>query len=337
MQKDISEKQLIKHNDVFADIYNALIFGGQEILKEETLFPVPVESVTRRIDKRLKEGRGDIRKTDRLNGQYCLIVGIENQTEYDNTMPERAMGYDFGAYEEQIREIQVWNKMQKKPAYHKRIHDHQKLAPSITAVLYLGKGEWKGPKDLHDMLRFPEEIGETIRPYVANYPLHVISVSNLSDEERRRLKSDFFLVAEYLAGRNKKEAYERLRKEKTHAIRHPEELFDVLAAISEDDRYYYMAEVLEEAERDKDTAEYVDNDEENNKEGITMCELWDYVENTGIQKGIQQGIQQGIRQAQEELNKLILLLLKEKRYEDLERCAQDEEYKQNLMKKYGIL
>ena len=94
-----------------------------------------------------------------------------------------------------------------------------------------------------------------------------------------------------------------------------------------------MAEMLEQAERDKDTTEYIENNQENNKEGMTMCELWDYVENTGIQKGIRQGIQQ----TQEELNKLILFLLKEKRYDDLEHCAQDEEYKRKMMEKYGIL
>ena len=34
MQKDIKEKRLEEHNDVFADIFNNLLFDGKAILKK---------------------------------------------------------------------------------------------------------------------------------------------------------------------------------------------------------------------------------------------------------------------------------------------------------------
>ena len=36
-QKDISEKTFIALNDVFADIFNVLVFGGKQLMKEEAL------------------------------------------------------------------------------------------------------------------------------------------------------------------------------------------------------------------------------------------------------------------------------------------------------------
>ena len=52
----------------------------------------------------------DIRKADRAGNCYRLILALENQAGCDNTMPERCMGYDFAAYEEQIRRIAAKNR-----------------------------------------------------------------------------------------------------------------------------------------------------------------------------------------------------------------------------------
>ena len=36
-EKDIAEKILLAHNDVFSDIVNVLLFGGQEVIQENDL------------------------------------------------------------------------------------------------------------------------------------------------------------------------------------------------------------------------------------------------------------------------------------------------------------
>lgn len=181
MEKDISEKWLEGYNDVFADIYNALVFGGRDILKEEKLVPLPTEAFTDREDGSVRQGNRDICKVDDCYGQYRLICGLENQTGRDNTMPERVMGYDFAAYEEQIQAIMEQNKNAGHPAYAKRIHDGQKLAPVITTILYFGgKEPWEKPRSLHDMLDFSGGL-EKIKPYVADYPLNIISLAELSE------------------------------------------------------------------------------------------------------------------------------------------------------------
>lgn len=78
MKSDIPEKRLEDFNDVFADIHNALVFGGKEILKEERLTALPTEAFTKKRDDTSRQGNRDIRKADGEHGQYRLICGLEN-------------------------------------------------------------------------------------------------------------------------------------------------------------------------------------------------------------------------------------------------------------------
>lgn len=99
MKKDITKKRLEDYDDVFADIFNTLLFDGENVLSEKHLVPLPTESFSRKYDGALRQGNRDVRKADRRNGSYRLICGGENQEGIDNTMPQRIMGYDFASYE----------------------------------------------------------------------------------------------------------------------------------------------------------------------------------------------------------------------------------------------
>ena len=46
-EKDILEKALMSHADVFADCVNTLLYEGRKKLKEEKLRPAPTESFYR--------------------------------------------------------------------------------------------------------------------------------------------------------------------------------------------------------------------------------------------------------------------------------------------------
>ncbi len=237
MQKDTTQKQLEAYNDVFVDIYNVAVFGGKEILREEDLVPLPTESYTKNMDGGIRQGFRDVRKADKRNGQYHLMIGIENQIGVDYTMPERVMGYEYASYEEQIKELMAKNKKEKNPAVSKRIHEEQKLAPVITTVINWGEDEWSGPRHLHDMLEFPAEFEAEIRPLVADYPIHMIEMSKLPEEVRNRFRSDFRILAEYAACRSKPEKWERFMETYQSTIVHPEELLDTLSALAGDNRY----------------------------------------------------------------------------------------------------
>ena len=57
----------------------------------------------------------------------------------------------------------------------------------------------------------------------------------------------------------------------------------------------------------------------------------------GIEQGIEQGMKQGVQQATEDINKLIKVLLSQKKYDELEKSTKDSEYQKELMKKYNII
>lgn len=44
-EKDTVEKTLLAYNDVFADIVNAIIFNGEDVVKESDLSDVQTESM----------------------------------------------------------------------------------------------------------------------------------------------------------------------------------------------------------------------------------------------------------------------------------------------------
>ena len=56
----------------------------------------------------------------------------------------------------------------------------------------------------------------------------------------------------------------------------------------------------------------------------------------GIKEGIKQGREQGQHLANERWGKLMSLLLKEKRYDDAAKAAEDAEFRETLFKEYGI-
>lgn len=281
MGQDIAEKRLEDYNDVFADIYNVIIFQGEKVLHPDSLESVPTEAFTRNTDGSLRQGVRDICKADKKNGTFRLICGLENQSGIDNTMPERTMGYDFAAYEEQIRTIMEENRLHGKSAYTKRIHDGQYLAPVITVVLYFGTEEWKGPLTLHEMLEFPPELEKFIKPYVNDYSLNLVQVSKLPEEVQKRLTSDFRIIAEYIsAGADKNKMRNFMKNLEFSHVVHPKEVLEMLSAISGEKGYREISEKFSGQEE---------------KEKFVMIDIWNEIAEEGREEGRKAGREEGIK------------------------------------------
>ncbi len=304
MDRDIAEKRLEDYNDVFADIFNNLVFHGNQILEEDKLEPFPTEAFTRRADGGFRQGNGDVRKVDRRNGRYRLIYGTENQDGPDNTMPERIMGYEYASYEEQIKQFMAQNEKEGNRAYTKRIHDHQRLAPVVTVVLHYG-GVWQRPRSLHDMLEFPTEIEEEIKPFVADYPMNLVDLATVPEEVRQRMTSDFRFVVEYLACRNRPEKMKKFMSDNERVIRHPVEFLEVMSELASDGRYKIIRNQLIEQEKAG-----------HKKEDLTMWKIEDEIENRGIEKGIKQG---------EWLKMIVLIRKKCQKGKDVQETAEELE------------
>lgn len=103
-------------------------------------------------------------------------LGIENQTTIDKDMPIRVMGYDYTAYQEQIK-------------------NSDNRVPVITIVLNFSKTKWTSPLSLKQILQIPEELAE----YVQDYKIQVFNIAHLPRKVRNQFTSDFKVVADYFS------------------------------------------------------------------------------------------------------------------------------------------
>jgi len=110
------------------------------------------------------------------------------------------------------------------------------------------------------MLEFPADVEEKIKPYVADYPMNLIPLAKLPAEVRSRLKSDFRLIAEYVANKGNPKELRKMMQDHSHPIRHPEEFLDALSEVASDRRFQEIKEQMSE---------------EKKEEGIYMCTILD--------------------------------------------------------------
>lgn len=257
VQKDKTEKILEDYNDVFADIYNVLVFG-EKYLDEDGLEAGPTESVYKAESGKLKEQRRDILKTYQKQNFVICSLGIENQSTIDKYMPLRVMGYDYATYRNQI-------------------NNKKKFLPTITIILNFSDKEWNEPKSLHELFY----ISDKLKAFVPDYQINIYDIAFLEDEVIEKFTSDFRLVAKYLKMRRlgKVDVLTDDRQE----IKHVEEVLDLFRVFTKDERY---EELL--------TGEIKGMVEKGEK--VNMCIVLDTIEQRGIERGIQMGIAQGISQ-----------------------------------------
>ena len=285
MKKDISTNHLIECSDVFADIANVNLMPEDCMIMAEDLEDVKTDSGYKDLEGELRRLFRDSFKRVKKFGCYIALIGFESQTGICNVMPVRDMGYNYVAYQDQIRRIVSKNREEGNDAYSKVLHDDQKLLPVLTVVLYFGKEKWERPLTLKDVLQIPEGQEEFWEKMIPDYKIRVIPMLHQPEEVRERYQSDYGVIADYLAcyDQGKEKMMEKMRRNKKKLV-HVEQTLDMLNAFSGDRRF----------ERIKDI--YLEMEENEKGEKNNMCDLLDAVEEEGVKKGISQGISQGIRE-----------------------------------------
>ena len=255
-EKDMTEKTLESFNDVFADILNAVIHRGKEVIKPESLRDAVTHSVYK-ADGKLREQDRDVAKyvmgsNGRVVDCRIALAGIENQTEQDPDEPLRVISYDAAGYRDQLG---------RKERY-----------PVFTLVLYFGDTPWSTNRSIYEAVNVPEEF----RPFVQDYKINVIEVARLTEGDIALFHSDFQVVVDYFVRKRGNPGYRPVQAKR---FDHPDELLRTMSALTGDRRF---EEVLQDAEGGKlDTmSEVLDYVEQR---GIQ----------TGIRTGIQQGIRTG--------------------------------------------
>lgn len=249
-EKDKTEKKLEDYNDVFAEILNVLLFE-RNLIKQEQLINAPTESVYKAIDKKM---RGQFRDTSKYYQNAGIIIssfGMENQSEIDNDMPIRVMGYDYSSYRSQIDAG--------KDRY-----------PVITVVLNFSDKRWNKPVNLKNLLAIPEGMEN----FVQDYKINVFDIAFLPDETINKFKSTFKHVAHFFKYRRSPDIYQPLGEE----IEHLEAFLDFLEVFTNDRQYAEIKDGLLEMQREGDVVTMCSVVEKFKNDGIKQ----------GIERGIEQ-------------------------------------------------
>ena len=256
--KDLAEKNLLQYKDVFSDIVNVNLFGGRCYVSAEELSREPGELITKAVsDDKLWQLQMDVPMKCKKNNRSFFLC-LENQSDKNNVMPVRDMGYQHAKYMEQIKAAKESN--QKTSNYPnpmtKELNDSQKLSPVITLVLNYSQKEWE----------------TTIRQY----------------------QSDFKYIVRYLSCGNDRRKLDEYFQTTEFQLDHPEAFLDWLSAVTNDRRYRKAKELIEETEGKGgkiNMCVLLDMYEERGIEkGIAQGEA------RGMAKGISQGISQGIEE-----------------------------------------
>lgn len=293
--KDITEKILADFNDVFADIINGVLFDGKQVVSEHALENVKDRSQYK-FNNIIHEQERDLAKRW-IPYKICFaLYGLEHETGAEPYMPMRIIGYDGAAYRGQLT---------------KRERDRPNF-PVITIVLYFGTKHWDQPRTLYECMN----IQENLKPFVSDYKINVVEIAFL-DDKLDNFHSDFRIIAEYFVNKRRNIEYTPSAQE----IQHVDEFLKLLQALTGDDRYFDVLNLLQK---------------EAKKEGVNMCEILDKVENRGIAIGEIRGEIRGREKMADEINQLNAILLKQNRMDDLRRTLADQNYQRQLMTEFGI-
>lgn len=177
-QKDLAAKQFEGSSEVFADIINALIFEGEQVVLAKDLMPAPTESLYPAAQGMLHNQYNDVSKYEMRNGGIAMQYTLENQSKPDYRILLRKAGYEGAIYRQQ--------------------YDRKDTYPAITLVLYWGEAAWNASPDLLRFFR-RKKIHSKAKKYINNACLHMYSMRCLPLEIRQRFQSDMRVVVDYLA------------------------------------------------------------------------------------------------------------------------------------------
>ena len=282
---DVVDYKYLSDNLRYADLFNGVLFGGEQVLMPEKLRGEDTKIVkTTDVTWKMRD-RDLIRKYE--NDVGYAVLGIENQENVSYLMPFRIMEYETGEYARQIEEIQKRHTAARDvrgDAFFSKFAKADRIFPCVTLVLYWGE-KWDGPESLKGMMNL-SEVPEQLKSYVNDYPIHLVNVREFGDTDVFR--TDLRLVFEFMKCAKDREGMKNL-------LENNPAYMDVAP-----DAYKMMRKHTKLSEFDK-----IVKMEEMEEEGtVNMCqairEIIEEAKEEAIKHGLEQGLEQGLKQGLEQ-------------------------------------
>ena len=179
-KKDVSLKTFWRDNEHFADLFNATVFNGKQVLKPDKLTEMDTDvSATihsKSYNESITRNRDVVKKMS--DGVEFNILGLEIQDKTHYAMPLRTMTYDALGYIKEYNDIKKHHKLNKDSfSSHEEflsgINKSDRFHPIITLVLYYGESLWDGPTCLSDMMI---SMPDNIKAYFSDYKLNLVQI-----------------------------------------------------------------------------------------------------------------------------------------------------------------
>ena len=262
----------------YADMINAGIFGGRQMVLPEDL--LPERTVNTKADTVIsKERTSDLAMRQCKNGEKYAIWILENQSSIDYSMPIRVLLKEALEYDDQLRNIKKMNSKKgviyaNEGEFLSKVKRTDKLYPVHTLVLYWGKEPWDGPKSLHDILDFScdnQEDLKRLKEITPEYPLLLFDLSSKKDYSE--FKTELRTVFELYTLREQKEDFYRYLKTHEECKDMDEETYHLISTMTNEQRTFAWLQKQ--------------NNQENlrPKGGINMCKAIDDLINDAFEKG----------------------------------------------------
>ena len=200
-RKDTLTKEYMSRNDIFADVFNYILYAGNPVIAPEHLMDKNTTELILPMGK-----NGDIvpvqRYRDILKGlvikesptMIYALLGIENQSEIHYAMPVKNLLYDTINYASQITQKSAeYRKARKEREKDKKdfketkaeflsgFHKGDKLKPVITVTVYFGTDEWDAPRTLQEMFDIQDS---SIEDFLPDYHIPLILPKEIQNFEQ---------------------------------------------------------------------------------------------------------------------------------------------------------
>lgn len=238
---DTVTKAYMRKNEVFADAFNYLIYGGRRCIDpaqlqevDTTEIALPFGSQDEGSDQRedAVQKYRDILKSAVVKQEdeaAYILLGIENQTDIHYAMPVRNMIYDALQYGRQVADISEKHRTNRsdskgrtKGEYLSGFYREDRLKPVITLVIHFGADEWNAPMSLHEMM---EVKNKELLNFIQDYRIYLIDPAKLTDDDLLKFSSSLREILECIKYSKDKERFSSFMKN------NPRMIFDREAAL----------------------------------------------------------------------------------------------------------
>ena len=209
---DTVTKEYMRGNKVFADAFNYLIYGGEQVVKPallqeldttEIAIPFALDEEESTTEEAVQKYRDVLKSTVIMQDAKAsyILLGVENQTDIHYAMPVRNIIYDALQYGKQVSEVAKKHKNQSDGKRHNRgeylsgFYKEDRIRPVITLVIHFGADEWVGPLSLYEMMDLEDE---KLLEFVQDYRIFLIDPYKLTHDDLEKFSSSLGDVLGYI-------------------------------------------------------------------------------------------------------------------------------------------